>query len=91
MEMQNNQTLAQAAEVLAASGGAAGGVMAAQPRQRSGTQSVLNKFGLKPGQTTKTTQTTTQTPQKVSITNNTTTTNNNNTTTTTTARCSNNT
>ena len=78
MEMQNNQTLAQAAEVLAASGGAAGGVMAAQPRQRSGTQSVLNKFGLKPGQTTKTTQTTTQTPQKVSITNNTTTTNNNN-------------
>lgn len=78
MEMQNNQTLAQAAEVLAASGGAAGGVMAAQPRQRSGTQSVLNKFGLKPGQTIKTTQTTTQTPQKVSITNNTTTTNNNN-------------
>ena len=78
MEMQNNQTLAQAAEVLAASGGAAGGVMAAQPRQRSGTQSVLNKFGLKPGQTTRTTQTTTQTPQKVSITNNTTTTNNNN-------------
>ena len=78
MEMQNNQTLAQAAEVLAASGGAAGGVMAAQPRQHSGTQSILNKFGLKPGQTTKTTQTTTQTPQKVSITNNTTTTNNNN-------------
>lgn len=78
MEMQNNQTLAQAAEVLAASGGAVGGVMAAQPRQRSGTQSVLNKFGLKPGHTTKITQTTTQTPQKVSITNNTTTTNNNN-------------
>lgn len=79
MEAQGNQTVAQAAELLAASGGVAGGMVAAQPQ--SGTQSTLNKFGLKsPSSTTKTVRTSSQvqSPQKINITNNTTTTNNNN-------------
>lgn len=83
MEAQNNQTLAQAAEILAASGGAAGGVVAApvvQPQITApGTKAVLNKFGIgKPGTKTVSNTQRTQTPQKISITNNTTTTNNNN-------------
>ena len=83
MEAQNNQTLAQAAEILAASGGAAGGVVAApvvQPQITApGTKAVLNKFGIsKPGTKTISNTQRTQTPQKISITNNTTTTNNNN-------------
>ena len=80
MEIQNNQVLAQAAEMLAASGGAAGGMVAAQPvRQNTGTQKTLSKFGLgKPGKTTSTKHSVSQSPQKISITNNTSTVNNNN-------------
>lgn len=80
MEAQNNQTLAQAAEILAASGGVAGGAAMAMPQVNRGTQGILKKYGLKPGSTTKT-QTNTQqsqSPQRVSVTNNTTTNTTNN-------------
>lgn len=80
MEAQNNQTLAQAAEILAASGGVAGGAAMAMPQVNRGTQGILKKYGLKPGSTTKT-QTNTQqsqNPQKISVTNNTTTNTTNN-------------
>lgn len=80
MEIQQNQTLAQAGEIMAASGGAVGGAMVAAPTQnsKSGTKAVLNKFGIgKPGtQRSTKTQQINNLPQKVSITNNTTTHNN---------------
>ena len=77
MEMQQNQTLAQAAEIMAAnSGKGSKGVLVPQPQQ--GTQEVLNKFGIKKPGTNRTTKTQqiNNTPQKVNITNNTTTHNN---------------
>lgn len=76
MEVQNNQTLAQAAEVLAASGGGAATIPQVSPK----TSEILSKYGIKPGSNTKTQSNTIQTlsPQKVSITNNTTTTTTNN-------------
>ena len=69
MEMQQNQTLAQAAEIMAASnGGNTGALVAPQPQQNSatGTQEVLNKFGIKKPGTKKTTKTQqiNNTPQK---------------------------
>lgn len=79
MEVQQNQTLAQAAEIMAASGGGAGGAMMAVPQQNpKGTQAILNKFGIgKPGtQRATKTQQVNNTPQKINITNNTTTHNN---------------
>lgn len=82
METQNNQTLAQAAGILAASE-AGRGVVAAQPQQLNpNTRAILGKYGMgKPGTITKTKQNsfhTQQGPQRVNITNNTTTTTNNN-------------
>lgn len=80
MEIQQNQTLAQAGEIMAASGGAVGGAMVAAPSQnpKNGTKAILNKFGIgKPGtQRSTKTQQINNSPQKVSITNNTTTHNN---------------
>lgn len=79
MEMQNNQLIAQAAGILAASGGgAAGGMaMAAPQRGPNSTQGILNKFGIgKPGTKSSVTTQTSNSPQKIQITNNNTTTNN---------------
>lgn len=80
MEMQQNQTLAQAAEIMAANNGKSSeGVLVPQPQQNpGGTQEVLNKFGIKKPGTSRTTKTQqiNNTPQKVNITNNTTTHNN---------------
>lgn len=80
MEIQQNQTLAQAGEIMAASGGAVGGAMIATPSQnpKNSTKAILNKFGIgKPGtQKSTKTQQVNNSPQKVSITNNTTTHNN---------------
>lgn len=81
MEAQNNQTLAQAAGMLAASGGAAGGAAVAPKQVSPKTSAVLNRYGVgKPGTVSKTTQNTiqNQTPQKINVVNNTSTTNNNN-------------
>ena len=81
MEAQNNQTLAQAAGMLAASGGAAGGAVVAPKQVSPKTSAVLNRYGVgKPGTVSKTTQNTiqNQTPQKINVVNNTSTTNNNN-------------
>ena len=65
-DAQNNQTLAQAAEVLAATGaGAAGGSVVTAP----GTKAVLKKFGAGQPKTIKTTKTV-QTPNNVHVTNN---------------------
>ena len=82
METQNNQTLAQAAGILAANE-AGREVVAAQPQQLNPTtRAILGKYGMgKPGTMTKTKQNSFQTqqgPQRVNITNNTTTTTNNN-------------
>ena len=79
MEMQNNQSIAQAAEILAASGGgAAGGMAMAAPQTGpNSTQGILNKFGIgKPGTKSSVTTQTSNSPQKIQITNNNTTTNN---------------
>lgn len=83
MEAQNNQTLEQAAEILAANSGGAAGMVAApvvQPQITApGTNAVLKKYGIgKPGTKTVSNTQQVQSPQKISITNNTTTTNNNN-------------
>lgn len=65
-DAQNNQTLAQAAEVLAATGaGAAGGSVITAP----GTKGVLKRFGAGQPKTIKTTKTV-QTPNNVHVTNN---------------------
>ena len=73
MEAQNNQTLAQAAGVLAASGGAATSVPSVNPN----TSAILSKYGInKPGTTTSRNTVQTKSPQKISVVNNNTTTNN---------------
>ena len=81
MEVQNNQTLAQAAGVLAASGGASP-IPIQQPQTLNpNTRAILGKYGMgKPGSITKTKNSSVvqQSPQRVHITNNTTTTTNNN-------------
>ena len=76
MESQNNQMIAQAAEVLAAEQMASN---VAPVTVNPNTNTILNKYGLnKPSKISKTTHNTiqTQTPQRISVTNTTNTTNN---------------